>query len=123
MNSYLPRPSLIDVDEAAALLSVSPRTVLGWIAEDALPYVESPEPPHYRLPLHGLVRSLPELYDLPTEFREADDVVTYAAASAQPRVTRALTTVAASTLHVAERAPGASVVRRRARALQHYSNY
>src|SRR5688500_15981898 len=123
MNRHLPHPCLIDVDEAAALLSVSPTTVLGWIAEDALPYVESTVAPHYRLPLHGLVRSLPELYDLPTEFREADDVVSYAKAHAQPLVTRALTSVAAGTLHVAERAPGASVVRRRARALQHYSHY
>ena len=75
----MPKPELITTRQAAEMLSVSPRTVLNWIRDDAIPYVELPsrgdQRHEYRIPLHGLLRSLSGNYDLAAEFRGADDVV------------------------------------------------
>ena len=83
------RPELITTKEAARLLSVSPRTVLNWIRDDAIPYVELPgggdQRHEYRIPLHGLLRSLSGNYDLAAEFRAADDVLSDAGTGAETR--------------------------------------
>jgi excisionase family DNA binding protein len=72
-------PRLVTTKEAAELLSVSPRTVLNWIQDGAIPYVELPsrggQRREYRIPLHGLLRSLAGNYDLAEEFRSADEAV------------------------------------------------
>jgi excisionase family DNA binding protein len=75
----VPRPQLITTKEAADLLSVSSRTVLNWIRDDAIPYVELPsrgdQRHEYRIPLHGLLRSLSGNYDLAAEFHGADELL------------------------------------------------
>jgi excisionase family DNA binding protein len=127
MARNAPTPCLISIDEAAAVLSVSPRTILAWIASEDVPFVETPNG-GYKLPLHGLVRSLPRLYDLPREFREADDLVADAEAAPAsnglyelPWAT--MTTVASTTLHLAELAPPVGALSERARAVQRYCTH
>ncbi|HEX2084988.1 MAG TPA: helix-turn-helix domain-containing protein [Solirubrobacteraceae bacterium] len=63
-------PRLITPAEASAILNVSRRTVLNWIARGSVPYVELPnagEKPTYRIPLRGLLSSLSGNYDLAAE--------------------------------------------------------
>jgi excisionase family DNA binding protein len=85
-------PQLITTKAAAELLSVSPRTVLNWIRDDAIPFVELPsrgrERHEYRIPLHGLLRSLSGNYDLAAELRAADEADTQSA-EASPAVAEA----------------------------------
>lgn len=73
------KPQLITTKQAAEMLSVSPRTVLNWIKDDAIPYVELPSAGsrrhEYRIPMHALLRSLSGNYDLASEFRGADDIL------------------------------------------------
>jgi excisionase family DNA binding protein len=124
-------PCLIEVTEAAELLGVSPRTILGWIGDDALPHIRFERPggvPQYRIPLHGMLRAVAGLYDLATEYREADDVL-----AERPRgvgydrvVTVAqfsldtIGAVASTTWHAAEHAPPIGAVSERARAAQEF---
>jgi excisionase family DNA binding protein len=69
-------PQLLTTKEAARLLRVSPRTVLNWIDQDAIPYVALPSAGgrrrEYRIPRHGLLRSLAANYDLAQDFAAAD---------------------------------------------------
>ena len=82
-------PRLVTTKEAAELLSVSPRTVLNWIQDDAIPYVELPsrggQRREYRIPLQGLLRSLAGNYDLAGEFTAADDALEGAPAADEVR--------------------------------------
>ena len=60
-------PQMITAQEAAAFLNVTSRTVLNWIHEDRIPYIELPggsERAQYRIPLGALVSSLAGTYDL-----------------------------------------------------------
>lgn len=77
MESTLPRlsPRLITTKEAAELLHVSPRTIVKWIASDAIPYLRLPqvgERQEYRIPLAALLQSLGGNYDLAAELRALD---------------------------------------------------
>jgi excisionase family DNA binding protein len=77
MESTLPRlsPRLITTKEAAELLHVSPRTIVKWIASDAIPYLRLPqvgERQEYRIPLAALLKSLGGNYDLAAELRILD---------------------------------------------------
>ncbi len=74
-------PQLITTKQAAELLSVTQRTILNWIKAEAIPYVVLPSATsrrrqEYRIPRQALLRSLSGTYDLATEFRNADAVVT-----------------------------------------------
>jgi excisionase family DNA binding protein len=76
--STLPRisPRLITTKEAGELLNVSPRTILNWIEEGSIPYIELPSRrsrKEYRIPLQALLQSLRGNYDLASELRELDD--------------------------------------------------
>jgi excisionase family DNA binding protein len=91
--STLPRisPRLITTKEAAELLNVSPRTILNWIEEGSIPYIELPSRKsrkEYRIPLQALLQSLRGNYDLASELRELDDAT--AAAGVTDEVLRAL---------------------------------
>src|SRR3954471_10505282 len=66
-------PQLLTTAEAAELLSVSVRTVQGWIKDQRIPFVQLPSG-MYRIPLQALLASLGGTYDL------ADDVGTDAPA-------------------------------------------
>lgn len=58
---------LLTVRAAADMLNVTPRTVLGWIEKEAIPFIRLPgggDKTSYRIPLHGLVDSLSGTYDL-----------------------------------------------------------
>lgn len=71
----IPRPQLITTKEAAELLRVEPRTVLNWIKEDRIPYVELPgggDRRTYRIPLGALLSSLSGTFDLAKEIRDWD---------------------------------------------------
>ena len=69
-------PRFLTTKEAASLLRVSPRTVLNWIEQDAIPYVALPSAGgrrrEYRIPRHGLLRSLAANYDLGQDFAASD---------------------------------------------------
>jgi excisionase family DNA binding protein len=61
---------MLTVRAAADMLNVTPRTVLGWIERDAIPFIRLPgsgDKTSYRIPLHGLVESLSGTYDLAAE--------------------------------------------------------
>jgi len=77
MNTTLPRlsPRLITTREAAELLHVSPRTIVKWIDNDAIPYLRLPQAgkrQEYRIPLAALLKSLGGNYDLAAELRALD---------------------------------------------------
>jgi excisionase family DNA binding protein len=77
MESTLPRlsPRLITTKEAAELLHVSPRTIVKWIDNDAIPYLRLPQVgarKEYRIPLAALLKSLGGNYDLAAELRVLD---------------------------------------------------
>jgi excisionase family DNA binding protein len=77
MESTLPKlsPRLITTKEAAELLHVSPRTIVKWIDNEAIPYLRLPqvgERKEYRIPLAGLLKSLGGNYDLAAELRALD---------------------------------------------------
>ena len=61
-------PQLLTPNEAAELLSVSPRTIANWISADQIPYVTLPSGTH-RVPLHALLSSLGGNYDLSKELQ------------------------------------------------------
>jgi excisionase family DNA binding protein len=68
-------PQLLTVAAAAELLSVSHRTVLNWIKQDAIPYVALPGggKASYRIPMHALLGTLRGNYDLAAEIRRQAD--------------------------------------------------
>jgi excisionase family DNA binding protein len=69
-------PRLLTTTEAAELLRVNPRTILNWIRNDAIPYLELPTSgsrPQFRIPLHGLLTSLAGTYDLEEELTRSDE--------------------------------------------------
>jgi excisionase family DNA binding protein len=72
-------PRLLTTKEAAELLRVSPRTVLNWIERDSVPYVALPHAGgrrrEYRIPLHGLLRSVAANFDLSEEFAISDQAM------------------------------------------------
>lgn len=68
-------PRLLTTREAAELLNVSQRTVLNWIEQEAIPYLQLPSTGRrrdYRIPLQGLLSSLTGTYDLASELRSLD---------------------------------------------------
>jgi excisionase family DNA binding protein len=78
MKSTLPRlsPRLITTKEAAELLHVSPRTIVKWIENEAIPFVRLPqvgERNEYRIPLAALLKSLGGNFDLAAELRSLDE--------------------------------------------------
>lgn len=75
--SSLPRisPRFLTTAEAASLLNVSPRTVLNWIHEGSIPFIELPSGgrrKEYRIPEIALLESLSGNYDLVAELRSLD---------------------------------------------------
>lgn len=77
METTLPRlsPRLVTTKEAADLLHVSPRTIVKWIDNDAIPYLRLPQVgkrQEYRIPLAALLKSLGGNYDLAAELRALD---------------------------------------------------
>ena len=57
------------------MLNVSQRTVLNWIAAEAIPYIELPSSgkrKEYRIPQMALLRSLAGNYDLAAELAALD---------------------------------------------------
>lgn len=69
------RPQLITTKEAADLLRVDPRTVLNWIKDELIPYVQLPgrgARKEYRIPLGALLASLAGTYDLAEGIRDWD---------------------------------------------------
>ena len=71
-NSALGAPQLLTVAGAAELLNVSTRTVLNWINDDRIPYLELPGGgrPTYRIPMHALLASLRGNYDLSRDLED-----------------------------------------------------
>jgi excisionase family DNA binding protein len=66
---------LLTTSEAADLLAVERRTVLNWIKDGAVPYVELPSVGgrrQYRIPLGGLLDALGGTYDLAGALEAAD---------------------------------------------------
>lgn len=77
-------PRLLSTAEAAAILNVSQRTVLNWIAAEAIPYIELPSSgkrKEYRIPQMALLRSLTGNYDLAAELEALDRAADAADAS------------------------------------------
>jgi excisionase family DNA binding protein len=72
------QPKLLSTKQAAELLNVSKRTILNWIENDRIPYVKLPSG-DYRIPLAGLLSSLPGTYQLDEKIRTLDE--RYAAVS------------------------------------------
>lgn len=66
------RPQLLTVAQAAALLSVSGRTIRRWIEAEKVPYLKLPGG-GYRLPQAQLLESLRGNYDLAGELAELDE--------------------------------------------------
>jgi excisionase family DNA binding protein len=76
-TSSLPRisPRFLTTAEAASLLNVSQRTVVNWIHEGSIPYIELPSKgrrKEYRIPEIALLESLSGNYDLVGELRALD---------------------------------------------------
>ncbi len=75
--SSLPRisPQFLTTAEAASLLNVSQRTVVNWIHDGSIPYLELPsrgKRKEYRIPQIALLESLSGNYDLVAELRALD---------------------------------------------------
>jgi excisionase family DNA binding protein len=66
------RPQLLTVAQAAALLSVSDRTIRRWIEAEKVPYLKLPGG-GYRIPQAQLLASLRGNYDLAGELAELDE--------------------------------------------------
>jgi excisionase family DNA binding protein len=66
------RPQLLTVAQAAALLSVSDRTIRRWIETEKVPYLKLPGG-GYRIPQVQLLESLRGNYDLAGELAELDE--------------------------------------------------
>jgi excisionase family DNA binding protein len=62
---------LVSTSEAAALLNVSPRTVINWINRDLVAYVRLPGG-DYRIPVGALLASLSGTFDLASELDAFD---------------------------------------------------
>jgi hypothetical protein len=68
------------------MLNVSQRTILNWIAAEAIPYLELPSSgkrKEYRIPQMALLRSLAGNYDLAGELETLDRAADLAGASAE----------------------------------------
>jgi excisionase family DNA binding protein len=82
--SSLPRisPRLLTTAEAAVMLNVSQRTIVNWIRNDSIPYIELPSSGsrrrEYRIPQMALLRSLAGNYDLVGELRALEEAATAA---------------------------------------------
>jgi excisionase family DNA binding protein len=77
-TSSLPRisPRFLTTAEAASLLNVTQRTVVNWIHEGSIPYLELPSKgkrKEYRIPELALLESLSGNYDLAGELRSLND--------------------------------------------------
>ncbi len=86
-------PRLITPKEAAALLNVTPRTILNWIERGAIPYIELPsgeKRKEYRIPLGALLRSLSGNYDLAGDLARLEEAATEAGLT-EEQITAALT--------------------------------
>jgi excisionase family DNA binding protein len=77
-TSSLPRisPRFLTTAEAASLLNVTQRTVVNWIHEGSIPYLELPSKgkrKEYRIPELALLESLSGNYDLAGELRSLNE--------------------------------------------------
>ncbi len=72
MELTVSRPQLLTVAQAAALLSVSDRTVRRWIEAEKVPYLKLPGG-GYRIPQASLLAALRGNYDLAGELAELDE--------------------------------------------------
>lgn len=73
MSNWPKHPRLLTTAQAAQLLNVSSQTILNWIRDDAVPYMQLPtagKRREYRIPLRGLLQSLSGNYDLDAELDE-----------------------------------------------------
>ncbi len=69
-----PLPRLLSTADAAKLLNVSTQTILNWIEQEEIPYLQLPggsgKRRKFRIPLRGLLESLSGNYDLGKELDE-----------------------------------------------------
>jgi excisionase family DNA binding protein len=72
MERTVSRPRLLTVAQAAALLSVSDRTIRRWIEAEKVPYLKLPGG-GYRIPQAQLLESLRGNYDLAGELAGLDE--------------------------------------------------
>lgn len=72
MEPTTSRPQLLTVAQAAALLSVSDRTIRRWIEAGKVPYLKLPGG-DYRIPQAQLLESLRGTYDLAGELAALDE--------------------------------------------------
>ena len=77
-TSALPKitPRLLTTAEAATLLAVSQRTIVNWIQNESIPYLELPtkgKRKEYRIPQVALLESLTGNYDLAAELRALEE--------------------------------------------------
>lgn len=72
MPTTAARPQLLTVNEAAALLKVSDRTIRRWIEAEKIPYLRLPGG-SFRIPQGALLASLRGTYDLAAELAELDE--------------------------------------------------
>jgi len=69
-------PRLLTTAEAATLLAVSQRTIVNWIQNESIPYLELPtkgKRKEYRIPQVALLESLSGNYDLAAELRALEE--------------------------------------------------
>lgn len=67
----VPTERLIKPSEAAAMLGVHHNTVLGWIRDGKVPYVQTPGG-HYLLPWSLLAQAMSGTYDIAAPVREPE---------------------------------------------------
>jgi excisionase family DNA binding protein len=72
MEPTASRPQFLTVAQAAALLSVSDRTVRRWIEAEKVPYLKLPGG-GYRIPQTSLLATLRGNYDLAGEIAALDE--------------------------------------------------
>jgi hypothetical protein len=70
------QPQLLSPEEAAELIAAEREDVYHWIAADKVPFVELPgQRGEYRIPMHGFLQCISELYDLPGALRAIDEAI------------------------------------------------
>ncbi len=57
-------PQLISPETAAEMVNVDGEQIYKWMAAGLLPFVDMPHKGECRLPLHGLLSHIPELYEM-----------------------------------------------------------
>lgn len=67
---------LLSPEEAATLVGVDREEVYHWMADDKVPHVElTGQRGEYRLPMQGLLASMPNLFDLAEDLKALDDAI------------------------------------------------